>query len=347
MGMKVAAYAIALNEEKHAQRWADTTKDADFRLVCDTGSTDKTVEILRSNGVIVYEISVKPWRFDVARNTAQSLLPADIDVCLSLDLDETVNEDFFEKVKEHWAPGANKGWCDFDTGHTWLGARLHARDGIYWKYPIHEVFVPSLDTPLMSCTIPTKMYHKPDNTKSRGQYMTMLIAASKEFGEDHRIWVYLCREYYYYKMWDLVISSAQKVSDFSKDWFIERAAVCRFASEACRNLGRLEEAHMWADKAISIDPCGEAYYEKVRCYYEQSDWGGVWETCKLVATCSPTNHYLSSEALWNWMLDDMRALSAHNLGDKEKAVEYGEKAMLGNPTDARLTNNMVFYKQGI
>ena len=38
--MKVAAYAIALNEEKHAQRWADTTKDADFRLVCDTGSTD-------------------------------------------------------------------------------------------------------------------------------------------------------------------------------------------------------------------------------------------------------------------------------------------------------------------
>ena len=96
MSMKVAAYAIALNEEKHAQRWADTTKDADFRLVCDTGSTDKTVEILRSNGVIVYEISVKPWRFDVARNTAQSLLPADIDVCLSLDLDETVDEDFFE-----------------------------------------------------------------------------------------------------------------------------------------------------------------------------------------------------------------------------------------------------------
>jgi hypothetical protein len=47
------------------------------------------------------------------------------------------------------------------------------------------------------------------------------------------------------------------------------------------------------------------------------------------------------------MLDDMRALSAHNLGDKEKAIEYGEKAMLGNPTDARLTNNMVFYKQGI
>ena len=90
MTMKVAAYAIALNEEKHAQRWADTTKDADFRLVCDTGSTDKTVEILRSNGITVYEISVKPWRFDVARNTAQSLLPADIDVCLSLDLDETL-----------------------------------------------------------------------------------------------------------------------------------------------------------------------------------------------------------------------------------------------------------------
>ena len=344
--MKVAAYAIALNEEKHAARWAETTKGADYRLVCDTGSTDRTVEILREHGVIVHEISVKPWRFDVARNTAQSLLPADIDVCLSLDMDELVDDDFFDKVREHWIPGANKGWCDFDTGHVWLGARLHARHGMYWKYPIHEVFVPSLDTPLKSVTIPTKMYHKPDNTKSRGQYLPMLVAASKEFGEDHRIWVYLCREYYYYKMWDLVISSAEKVTEFSKDWFVERAAVNRFAAEAARNLGKHEDAMKFADKAIEIDACGENYFEKVRCYYGVGDWGGMWETCKFVAKCEPTKHYLSSESLWRWQLYDMQALSAHYLGDKPKAIKYGELALKGNPTDERLIKNMEFYHQG-
>ena len=122
--MKVAAYAIALNEEKHAARWAETTKHADFRLVCDTGSTDRTVEILREHGVIVHEISVKPWRFDVARNTAQSLLPTDIDVCLSLDMDELVDENFFDEVRKQWIPDANKGWCDFDTGSHQIG-RAH------------------------------------------------------------------------------------------------------------------------------------------------------------------------------------------------------------------------------
>jgi SAM-dependent methyltransferase/glycosyltransferase involved in cell wall biosynthesis len=347
--MKVAAYSIALNEEKHAARWAETTKGADIRVVCDTGSTDRTVEILREHGVIVYEISVKPWRFDTARNAALALIPSDIDVCLSLDLDETLDEDFFDKVKKHWVPGATRGWCDFDTGHVWSMCRLHSRDGMYWKWPIHEVFVPSLDTKLVNCTIPTKMYHKPDSSKPRSQYLPMLVAACAEEGnaKDHRLVTYLCREYTYYREWELVISTAKRLLAFSDDWIVERAAVCRWAAEACRNLNRLEEAMSWADRAIELDPCGENYYEKVNCYYAMRDWGGMWETSKLVATCAPTNHYLSSGSLWTWQLNDMRALSAHNLGDKKKAVLYGQMALDANPTDQRLVNNIKFYEQGI
>ncbi len=45
--MKIAVYAIALNEEKHVMRWLEATKDADVRLVADTGSTDRTVKILQ------------------------------------------------------------------------------------------------------------------------------------------------------------------------------------------------------------------------------------------------------------------------------------------------------------
>jgi hypothetical protein len=104
---------------------------------------------------------------------------------------------------------------------------------------------------------------------------------------------------------------------------------------------------VWADRAIEIDPCGENYFEKVRCYYEQKDWGGVWETCKITARCEKTAHYLSSEELWAWRLYDMQALSAHNLGDKAKAVKYGKLAVEGNPADLRLHNNMKFYEMGI
>ena len=44
--MKIAVYTIALNEAAHAERWASSAVDADYRIVADTGSTDDTVERL-------------------------------------------------------------------------------------------------------------------------------------------------------------------------------------------------------------------------------------------------------------------------------------------------------------
>ncbi len=63
--MKICAYTICLNEEKHVMRWLEATKDADLRVVVDTGSTDRTVDLLRAApNVIVHQISIKPFRFD-------------------------------------------------------------------------------------------------------------------------------------------------------------------------------------------------------------------------------------------------------------------------------------------
>jgi len=73
--MKVAVYSIALNEEKFVQRWYESAKEADYLFIADTGSSDKTVEIARGLGIVCHIISVKPWRFDDARNASLALLP--------------------------------------------------------------------------------------------------------------------------------------------------------------------------------------------------------------------------------------------------------------------------------
>ena len=52
--MKIAVYTISKNEEKHVERWYNSTKEADFHLLADTGSTDRTVEIARNLGITVY-----------------------------------------------------------------------------------------------------------------------------------------------------------------------------------------------------------------------------------------------------------------------------------------------------
>ena len=61
--LKVAVYAISKNEEKFVKRWYESMKEADSIYVLDTGSTDNTVNLLKSLGVNVSVETISPWRF--------------------------------------------------------------------------------------------------------------------------------------------------------------------------------------------------------------------------------------------------------------------------------------------
>lgn len=87
---RIAVYAIARNEEQHVARWADSVSDADLIMLVDTGSTDATIDRACALDVQVHQVRIDPFRYDDARNRAMALLPTDIDMCVSLDLDEVV-----------------------------------------------------------------------------------------------------------------------------------------------------------------------------------------------------------------------------------------------------------------
>ena len=74
--MRVAVVSIMKNEAKHVARWAESCKDADYRILLDTGSTDDSVAIAEACGVTVHHQTFNPWRFDVARNHLLDLIPA-------------------------------------------------------------------------------------------------------------------------------------------------------------------------------------------------------------------------------------------------------------------------------
>ena len=48
MEYKVCVYAICKNEEKYVDKWYNSIKDADKIFVLDTGSSDNTIEKLKS-----------------------------------------------------------------------------------------------------------------------------------------------------------------------------------------------------------------------------------------------------------------------------------------------------------
>jgi hypothetical protein len=86
--IKIAVYGVAKNEEDNVKSWYESTQNADYHFILDTGSTDKTIQVAKSFGINVVSASFIPWDETLAKNVALSLLPRDIDYCVMMDLDQ-------------------------------------------------------------------------------------------------------------------------------------------------------------------------------------------------------------------------------------------------------------------
>lgn len=342
--LKIATYSISLNEEKHVARWLKSTQGSTYRVVMDTGSTDKTVELLEAAGVIVGHIKVVPWRFDTARQAALDLVPEDADICLVLDMDEVPELHFYEKVKKQWIPGSHRGWIDIDTGFKWRVDRLHSRHGWKWKWPCHEVAIWQGEDEHTFCDTTAYITHKPDVTKSRGQYMTMLEnAVADEFAQDSRMWTYLCREYYFNDQWEKVIECAHKALSFD-GWDVELSAVCRWAGDAAKNLKL--DAEYWFDKGAQICPDqGEPWLGVAAEAFRTHKWGKALDAAIKVIECPKQNHYLHEPSAWSWKAYDIAAACSYNLGYLDEAIAFAKSAVKGNGYEnERILKNLTFME---
>ena len=342
---KIVAYAIAKNEILHCERWAETTKDADYRVVLDTGSTDGTVDKLRELGVTVYESHFEPFRFDMARNASLALLPADADACLFLDMDEVCEPGFFDKVREKWTPDANAGWVMFDTGSAWPKDKLHSRYGWTWKYPCHEVIIwYGAGEPKYIDIYEAKIFHKPDETKSRGQYIPLLELAVKENPTDPRMWNYMTREYYFHQRWEDVLRSAEEQLKHN-GWVVEQAATCRWAGEASHHLGK--DSSYWFDKGAEILPeQGEPWYGVAIDAYRKKEWQRCLDASLNAMERTRSNHYCYESAIWDWKAYDLAAVSAYNLGHYKEALTFAKEAEKANgPEQERIQRNIEFMRK--
>ena len=345
--IKICAYTIALNEEKHVMRWLEGTKDADLRVVADTGSTDRTVAMLQAApNVIVHKISVKPFRFDDARNAALALIPDDIDVCLSLDMDEIPESDFFHTIRQTWEPDTGRGWVWWNTGNKWKNNnRLHARHGYRWIKACHEVTLRYAEGEEKTLDYDLTVFHKPDDTKARTYYLPMLESAVHEDPRDARMWAYLTREYFFHKMWDKVIESAFSTLQ-AGGWYVERSAVCRAAGQASQELGNNENALKWFQRAIKENPTElEPWFSFAQFSYTVGNWQGCWDAASKVFELEPSTHYLNDKSIWDWRCYDLLSVSGWQLGKKDESLKYAKMAVEANPKDGRLQDNLKWLEE--
>ena len=345
--IKIATYAIAKNEEKHIARWLEATRDSDYRVVLDTGSTDRTVELLKAAGnVIVCETIVSPWRFDVARNQALDCVPEDADLCLVLDMDELPEKHFYRKVREQWVPGAVRGLIAIDTAFKWEVDRLHSRKGWVWKWPVHEAAVPiDGDMEYEFCHIKATITHQPDTTKSRSLYLPLLEAAVIEMPEDIRMWTYLCREYYYESNWTKVLECANKVLSLDDGLDSELATVCRWAADAARNLG--QPTRDWFIKGIDLCPDqGEPWLGLAADALRRGDYEEALSSAIECIEKPVVVHYLHEPSVWRWKGYDVAAQAAFHLKMLDEALVFAyEASKAKGPETERIKRNITMMEK--
>ena len=167
--LRIVVYAIARDEALHVERFCESAKAADEIVVLDTGSADRTVELLTQHGATVHHARIQPWRFDDARNAALALLPADADVCVSLDLDEVLTPGWREEIERLWTPGTTRMRYKYDwsNGVVFFAEKIHARHGYRWRHPCHEYIRPDRIKEQWASTAKLLIQHLPDASKPR------------------------------------------------------------------------------------------------------------------------------------------------------------------------------------
>lgn len=352
----IAVYAIALNEEKHVDRFIKACQGADVIVVADTGSTDDTLKRLQKYPVEAHSVSVSPFRFDLARNMALDLISTEIDVCVSLDLDEIPDPDLFNKIREQWKPDTGRAWVMWDTGNIWANNnRVHARHGYRWKYPCHEII--TSDNPQEKLiVIEGLVKHRPDDNKSRGSYLHLLELGHQEEPTDHRMIVYLAREYHYRGMWEKLIEVGKKLEDIP-GWNVERAQTWRGIGNAYCQLGDDKEGLRWLLRGVEEAPEDlEAWFPLAYYYYERKMWANCYQAAiKVEEIKDAINKHYIADASMPWRMYDLLSIASWNLDKKGSAKKYARLAMELNPDDERLRGNYDFivrqtvreYKNGL
>ena len=345
--MKIAVYTIAKNEEQFVERWAKSCEEADYRFILDTGSTDGTVQKAIDLGVNVATATVSPWRFDIARNTSLSLLPADIDICIALDMDEILIPGWreeLEKISDKVTrPRYKYTWSwneDGTPGLEYGGDKIHRRNGYRWHHPVHEVIVPDRIEEIQEWTN-LEIHHHPDTSKSRGQYFPLLELAVKEDPTNDRNQYYLAREYFFNSMMDKAADMFKRhLNNPNAQWGPERAASWRYLAK-CDSVN----AEYYLAQAIQDAPNRrEALVEMGMLYYNKKDYEkalAFMEEAILIQE-KPLD-YLCEDFAWGSLPYDTAAISAFNLGDKDLALRYGTTAVTFDPENPRLLNNLLYY----
>lgn len=341
--MKVGVYALAKNESSNVEVWERSSRDADVRVVTDTGSTDNTVQLLQAAGVTVARGCPIPWRWDDAHNLSLFHMPADVDVCIRLDLDEELEPGWRVALEAAWKPGITK----MRYRYQWSSAlqfesdRCHSRDGYRWQGATHEGLVRWSGDELVVFSSEFRIRHHRQPGKQHKSDLTLLQQAVREHPHDARMHWYLAREMDYANNPETE-AAFEAYLGMPGGVPTERAYAYRVLAK--RQKQKLGTHLLGAMREAPLEP--EAYLVFAELAYSQGDMVAAlsWARQALMCPVAGMTH-ASDPRAYSHVPADIASVAASRLRQFDEALEHARVAVARCPDDQRLAANLRYLEQ--
>lgn len=335
-------------------------QEADYIVVMDTGSTDDTVEILKSDPRVtrVEVQEIKPWRFDVARNESMKLVPEDADILVCTDFDEVFDPGWASALKDAWKNGVNRVHYTYAWSHTPSGDptdifvydKIHTKD-YYWKFAVHEVLWRDDYENEVCVDVGEKIYlhHYQDKSKERCSYFDLLKLSVEEYPDDSHVRMLLAREYLLKDDLNNALNeylTVLKMSDVEKP---EKRLVLLESLGRCADiymyLGNFDEAIWYAQEFIKEDHTYREPYLTLAKVYNQMGMFTLAEAMVNLAIKYGTkkNTWVERADTWTYLPHEQLGLAHYNLGRVDEAITESIQALKYFPKDAQLLEEQNTY----
>lgn len=352
---------IVKDEEATIARTLRSVKPfIDRWVILDTGSTDKTREVIRHEMAgVPGELHDKPFvDFSTTRNEALDLAGTATEFIIWLDADDELENGkalraFLAKERSAQGPDRDAYYMRIRMGFTFDSARIvRARAGWRFRGVVHEVLTLPNHPPPAHRVPDASILHHPDANaveRSRKRWerdVGLLENALAENPNDTRSAFYLANTLFWLKRYDQAEKAFRRrieLGGWREELFESWLTLAKIA--AAQHRSWLEVQSKYLD-AYAFAPHRAEPLHAIATHHDalkQHALTFLFARRGYELPFPKQDTLFVEEDMYTWKMADLVASSAYWIGEFAIGEEAARKAVKARPDDPRLKSNLEFY----
>ncbi|MGL5329537.1 MAG: tetratricopeptide repeat-containing glycosyltransferase family 2 protein [Peptostreptococcaceae bacterium] len=352
--ISISLCMIVKDEEAVIRRCLESVKNiADEIIVVDTGSTDKTKEIVNEYTNKIYDFE---WIDDFSAARNYSFSKATKEYVMWIDADDVIlpyDQEEFLKLKKDIDSSVDTVMMKYNTAFdengnatfTYYRERLFKKEiNPVWLDPIHEVIVPSGNIIHSDISITHKKLY--DEYSDRNlRIFEKMISLGKKLNPRQQF--YYARELYYNFKYEEAIKEFNDFLDSKQGWIENCISACIDLYNTYNAIGDKENGFKALLRSFEYDePRPEIcchignYFLQKGMYNASIFWYNTALNYKENATSGGFINYNFNGYIPCIQL----CVCYYRIGDTKKAIEFNELAANFKPNDSAVEFNRNFFK---